>query len=322
VKAPALLTPDEAAELPYEEQLRLAGDPRTHPAVLGAIQRALLTLGFGDSFFADPFADDFLDDPTDESLEWAKKIRAALAGNPNTAPLDLAYLAPEFPAEFCANPVAPLLSLEWPEFVEHLSYQRLPALLRRADVPASLIAAIAAYSLYGSSRAEAMLHVAYSGVPESQEGWRGEARAALRALAEDDYRHGGRYAATRLRQVVALGIAPAWLCEVTSLRGLGIYRKPDKELAKLRRKVTTESLTGRLPWSDNCPVRCFILAGQRQKAKLRLWADSDAWTDRFGVLLNPRSRTLPDILTPLTEDSNRLVRAAACARLAGEEVAL
>lgn len=306
------MTREEAAGLPYEERLRLAGDTRTPTPVLEAVHGSVADVEWKGWLGGARF---------DEAMERMGAILAALAGNPNTPPRDLADLAPRFPAEFCANPAAPLLTLERPEVVRELHGQCLPALLRRADAPASLVNAIAAHSPHRASRDEAALHIAR---PPREADWRAEARAALRALTEaDDPRsHIAVYELRRLRQAVALGITPPWLFEVTSLRGLGIYRKSDEQRASLRREIVAVSLDQPLQWGEGCPVRCFVLAGRRRSAGLRRWADRACWTDRLGVALNPLSRKLPEVVSQLAEDGIRPVREAARARLRGEDVAL
>jgi hypothetical protein len=62
-------------------------------------------------------------------------VRRAVAQNPNAPPSLLLELAREFPHEFLANPIIPLLNLTQPEFIKKASPQAWLQLLRCEEVP-------------------------------------------------------------------------------------------------------------------------------------------------------------------------------------------
>lgn len=101
-----------------------------------------------------------------------RRVREALASNPSTPPEALAKLLWDVPAAFCRNPVAPLLPLEVPEFVEKLTAGSVRRMLGSARAPLPLVAqATIGNPKWPSDVAEAArLHVT-QGVEVPDAGW-------------------------------------------------------------------------------------------------------------------------------------------------------
>src|SRR5581483_6466556 len=90
-----------------------------------------------------------------------KGIRRAVALNPNTPLARLLQLAQEFPQEFLANPIVPLLNLSQPDFLKEAPQATLLHLLRCENVPVAWLRWIRSRAGY-DERMEAELHVAMS----------------------------------------------------------------------------------------------------------------------------------------------------------------
>lgn len=103
-------------------------------------------------------------------------VLAAVTANPNT-PLDtLLVLAGRYPAQFCANPIFPLLLFEYPNFPNEMSEAGLLHLLRYSGLPDSFLAWLRSYGAPAVVEA-AELHVNVLGAPED---WAERAQAAFR----------------------------------------------------------------------------------------------------------------------------------------------
>ncbi|NTU83036.1 MAG: hypothetical protein HGA45_27320, partial [Chloroflexales bacterium] len=126
---------------------------------------------------------------------------ARLAADPNTTAEALVFLAGICPAEFCANPVLPLLLLENPALPASFEPASLGRLLSYEAVPADLLAAIAHLGPPELADA-ARLHVGLSG--EAGPGWEAALDTAVAGLvtAPDD---------DLLALLLLLGLVPAWL---------------------------------------------------------------------------------------------------------------
>jgi len=297
-----LLRRRDLLSLPLGARLGRARSPHTPPEDLQALfedaegRRALLSEG------------------RPGAREYAEQLAEALAGNPNTPPKLLAPLATLYPDAFCQNPVAPLLVLEEPEFATWLRSEQLPTLLRRADLPAPLVIALAGQAADAEVREEARLHVAF---PHEEGGdWRGEARDILRTRAAlESSGDAPASNAPLLLRMAALGLAPEWLLpEPPDPARLDALRPPARQRPGLRRAVLAQALAERRKGgSRSSPVtRCFALAHRtRTAAEVRAAADEPAWTARLGAALNPRLPSLPEVRERLSEDGNRLVCAAA-----------
>jgi hypothetical protein len=132
----------------------------------------------------------------------ARKGRAReVAANPN-APVDLLLklVARHFDA-FLANPVLPLLLLEDPGLFLKLSSALLRRLLRREDLPETLLASLLRHS-DAEVRDSAALHVRQAN-QRPDDG----SEAVLRSLAAL------RMDTSSLPELFALGLVPAWLSE-------------------------------------------------------------------------------------------------------------
>lgn len=93
-----------------------------------------------------------------------RRVLEALVANPSTPPDALAHLVGEVPAAFCRNPIAPLLALEQPDFLEKLSGRAVRQMLRSPRAPVTLVAQVVASAdrvlVWGEDLAEAArLHV-------------------------------------------------------------------------------------------------------------------------------------------------------------------
>jgi hypothetical protein len=239
-----------------------------------------------------------------------RALGAALAANPNTPPALLAHLAASFPAEFCANPVAPLLVLEDLAFVDRLGRANVPGLLRRADLPGPLAGAIAGNAREPALREEAALHVNVAG-EASPETWSDELRDFLRRKVADMRPAGRRVLAER----AARGEAPAWMM-------------PEGDAEEGRRRPANAAGPLRSDWQDEIAEArrdplLFLFARTQpditgQMAVEFLRADRDDWWRRLAAALNPAMKDEPEILAALCDDGNRFVRAAARANRAGQ----
>ena len=128
---------------------------------------------------------------------------AYLAADPDTPPAQLFALAGRFPAAFCANPLLPLLPLEFPDLPERLGSVTLGSLLRYSSMPADLLAFLAGYPTPSVAQL-ARQHIAFAG--EAGDEWMRHLVPALRPFAPttpDEL----------LLDLVFLGAVPTWLRE-------------------------------------------------------------------------------------------------------------
>jgi len=129
---------------------------------------------------------------------------ARLAADPNT-PADILFqLAGQFPEQFCANPVFPLLPLEHPDMATRMPTSALGGLLRYAGVPGDFLSYLAAYGSAEVAEA-ARLHVNY--VTGDAHERRQVLRAAIRRCQE------ALDAPDLLHELLALDAIPGWLRE-------------------------------------------------------------------------------------------------------------
>lgn len=101
------------------------------------------------------------------------------AGDPNTPPEALLFLAGICPTEFCNNPVLPLLLLENPALPAEFEPASLGRLLSYYGVPADLLAAVAQLG-QPEAALTARLHIGLAG--ESGANWRRDLEQALAAI--------------------------------------------------------------------------------------------------------------------------------------------
>lgn len=236
----------------------------------------------------------------------------ALAAHPNTPPDVLVRLAAHHPEAFCRNPVAALLPLEDPAAFDEWELKEAVGLLRRHDAPASLLGLFAARSPDAAVREEASLHVTHAGEVARTEGWLDDAGRTLIRVRAWALRGDNRAA---LNLLIREGHAPRWLLperEITPPRWLAEPKK-----VKLRRHGAEASAPGVL--------RCAWLSGRKATPCWGWRGDSagEDWWNRLGLALNPSfAAEEPVRYAALADDVNRYVRAAARARLRGEDATL
>ena len=96
---------------------------------------------------------------------------------PDTPPVELRALARRYPVAFAANPVAPLLLLENPLFL-NFHVVHLLQILRKENLPRWLVEHLALHRAT-CVREAAQLHIALAG--EASEPWTGKCRASASA---------------------------------------------------------------------------------------------------------------------------------------------
>lgn len=163
------------SETPDAAQLRIARDPTASPEELRRL-----------------FA---------ERHSASQRLKDALASNPST-PLDLLIpLVEEAPDAFCRNPIAPMVSLEMPDFLEKVSKAGMARLLSSDKAPAPLIQQIAdSRQFYLSDTAR--LHIKYRPpIPDSV--WANEVRAFY--AKQISHSEGGKFAAEVI-ELAELGV--------------------------------------------------------------------------------------------------------------------
>jgi hypothetical protein len=220
---------DETPPATFEEQLRLARDPATPIATLEAVAAQFTVLGY--------VLVGLDGGPEPEPGRDPRDIWRALAANPSTPPRLLARLAVTLPDEFCANPAAPLLVLEEPRFSIWVGDEQggdAGNLLRCADAPAPLVAALSRMAKDKNLREEASLHVAVAGQVAPGEPWWEDVRKIVRrharALRGDNRQH--------LLDLIEAGVAPEWLVDAAALAEpppapdlSGVWGKPPRNPA-------------------------------------------------------------------------------------------
>ena len=155
------------------------------------------------------------------ALRWFDEkpdIMEALAQNPNTPPHLLARLVTNYAQAFCANPLAPLLSLEMPTFWTNLRGDAMMNLMRFEAVPASGLQAFAGLHDYQTDVSEAArLHIGIAGkiAPNAwAEPVRDVCRAEARRMeAADRETIAGWTSNQLLADWVELGLVPADWCK-------------------------------------------------------------------------------------------------------------
>lgn len=244
-------------------------------------------------------------------------IRRAVAAHPNAPRHILAEALTHYPDAFCRNPSAPLLVLEDPSALNAVTANDLRGVLCRADVPTSLL-----HSLYGAFRKsgtwlaeEIAMHVGVAG--EAPEGkWQAEVRewmhraaTNLNATQQDE-----------LRLLVAHGYAPGELLSP----GAPSVSKPDK-VNEIIRRAHFGALVGTTPLFRLLVGSNPELTTLDETLLMLTVRCEPPWVARLGAALNPNLHRTPvdkmrlKIRFRPLEDGNRLVRAAARARLGRPE---
>lgn len=306
------------AELGYDERLRLAEDPAATAELLGRL--------YADA--EDRYLDAFMRAITGSGIdrEGAKNaeeiemretvIRRAVAAHPNAPRHILAEAITDHPDSFCRNPSAPLLVVEDPSVVGSLETKDLRGVLSRADVPASLLHALYAVHRDGGSwlADEITMHVGIAG-DAPDDGWQTEVwnwirRAAtiLNTRQQDE-----------LRLLVAHGCAPEELLPP----GTAPLSKPGA-VDEIIRQAHFGASVGTTPLFRLLVASNPELTGPDELLLMIAARCEPPWVARLGVALNPNLRRVSAErirFWPL-EDGNRLVRAAARARLRRPEGSL
>lgn len=141
---------------------------------------------------------------------------AARAADPNTAVEVLLTLAGAFPAEFCRNPVFPLLLLENPNLPNEMDAATMGWLLAYADVPADFLAYVAAHGP-PEAALTARLHIGSAG--EAGPDWEEDLQAVRAGLSFEAE-------AGLLQELADLGAVPAWIEEQLPEGAAGTFATP------------------------------------------------------------------------------------------------
>lgn len=121
-----------------------------------------------------------------------RSVIEALASNPGSPPEMLLDLMEEAPGAFCRNSVAPLLTLEIPDFLEKASELGIARVLRYTRAPANLVQLVADGAVKNDYlRSAAGQHVAVrEEIPAAQ--WREEVSKGIQEFVERDTNDEGR----------------------------------------------------------------------------------------------------------------------------------
>jgi hypothetical protein len=137
-----------------------------------------------------------------------RRIVESLASNPATPPEMLLDLMEDAAPAFCRNPVAPLLTLEMPDFMEQASELGIARMLRSERAPAALVHYVADdYKVHSYLRDAARHHVAYRD-PIPDDAWGRELFRFLAGCVEAVDHSDQKY---ELAELVDLGGVPEWL---------------------------------------------------------------------------------------------------------------
>nr|CAA9267854.1 hypothetical protein AVDCRST_MAG63-2775 [uncultured Armatimonadetes bacterium] len=219
--------PDAAAAA---RLLAEAGDERTRPERLRRIAEAL-GLENGPRLLRRSLS-------ATEAYRERMAVLDAIAANPAAPPDLLALLLLPCRDAFCRNPVAPLVTLEAPDFLLMLEDDAQRHLLRSPDAPRPLVALIAGTSREAALAEEARLHVGTAGEIAGETGdaieavrrcWRDHAGAARGDLRE-------AYA-----ELVELGFLPAW----PELQGASEPSPPDIGRAECLERAEADRVVAR-----------------------------------------------------------------------------
>lgn len=231
-------------------------------------------------------------------------LRHAITANPNTAThtlLDLAALCRDIPTAdayldaLFANPVAPLLLLEAPDFVDCLNRRTLLRMLRHGETPAAFLRVLANHS-NSTIASPAARHIVVAGEldPDGAE-WEDDTLAELSGLKRGD--------PEPFRVLARRGIAPEWLLQ-------RLKPKP-VEFGAPEIKGNKFEMVGPMQTT----LRRFLRFTHERLARdeMKRGGDSENTLFRLGVALNPGTTAV--LRTTLAADGDRYVRAAARARI-------
>ena len=254
-------------------------------------------------------------------------VLAAVCANPNTPIETLLVLAGEYPAQFCANPVFPLLLLEYPNFPNEMPADALLHVLRYDAVPASFLAWLRTYGSPAVIEA-AQLHVNTLGDVAD---WAECAAVALRNTPFPGYHDS-------LRELESLGAIPDLLAPLLVVHAAELaapdesYHTPlapptsvimldldhldaaaDADDVAVREAVarhpaTPVALLHRLEFDDATRVRQAVAANPNTPSEMLHRLMIDGIHTRLIVAHNPN--TAPNTLLRLAADSYAPIRRA------------
>ncbi len=220
--------------------------------------------------------------------------RAAVAANPNTPRDVLLELAGEFPTQFLANPVLPLLLLEDPNLPMTMDEPTLAKIIRYEQAPGAFIRAAGARNGKELQAGRAM-HVQVAG--EAEPGWEQEIAPFI---LDVDFRYN---TSDDLADMLRLpGLAPNWLLDLLVMQPsmyARVVRNPDTPAAHLERLAVYEDAN----------VRRAIIAHPHVPAELiqRLARDP---TPRVRQAVAGSNQVDAELLDLLAGDRDLIVRRA------------
>jgi len=254
-------------------------------------------------------------------------VLAAVCANPNTPIETLLVLAGAYPAQFCANPIFPLLLLEYPNFPNEMPETALLHVLRYAGVPASFLAWLKTYGSPAVVEA-AQLHVNTLGDVID---WAERAAVALRGTPFPSYHD-------VLRELESLGTIPALLAPLLVVHAAQLaapdeaYHTPLAQTTSIialdldqldaaadaddvavreavaRHPATPLALLHRLEFDDATRVRQAVAANLNTPSEMLHRLMIDGIHTRLIVAHNPN--TAPNTLLRLATDSYAPIRRA------------
>lgn len=240
---------------------------------------------------------------------WHKELRDALAANPSTPPKTLAKLIQWAPAAFCRNPVASLLVLDDPSFLQAVPKLGLAALLRQASAPAAVVVAIVSGAASPEPRLleAACLHVTQAAeVSEAEctERVREYWHAALGQPGNATERH-------QLGELLELDLLPAAFArhldpDPLLLDDFAVVRREHPAAVDAGRKRPPTRVPERHPAGDQLHrLRGGAFNPEVPGESLATWIGRDYWVDR-AIAAHPN--TLADTLAILARHAEPAIR--------------
>lgn len=241
-----------------------------------------------------------------------------LARNP-AMPLDLLkQLVIEAPGAFCRNPIAPLVSLEEPDFVEKVSALGIARMLRYARAPSPLVHQIAESHPNAYLREVARMHIQVNHLYPSrfsEAGWADRVRQFLQewisSMAEREHKQ-------ELIELVELGAIPATMASVGAR-----WPVPELEDYDILRKRLSFNQAQALEQGFTChPVKdrtllsqkqTYILVGASLNPEITL-EQKNRWAGHIRAVAEALTRnpgTSPVILARLVRHTDIAIRRAA-----------
>jgi hypothetical protein len=192
------------------------------------------------------------------------------------------------------NPIAPLLPLEMPDFLDRLNRMTLLRMTHHAQTPPVFVRLLANHHDTVIAAAAAR-HIAVAGeiAPESSE-WEEAILQELAALPLGDPKP--------YRAFVARGVAPEWL----------IARLPPEPFVVGAPKIVGTKIE--LVGTVRTTLMRFIEFAHCRLDVSKLHRGAESFTALFRIAITCNPDTPPELCRMLAEDADRYVRAAARAR--------